>query len=128
IGQPLSLLLKQDPNITELALFDVVPPVKGVAVDISHINTPSTVTGTAANAKNLKGADLVIIPASVPRNPGMTRNDLFNPNAGIVRNFANSVVENCPKAFICVISNQVNSTLPIVAEVLKKAKVFDPKR
>ncbi|KAG0146067.1 hypothetical protein CROQUDRAFT_657866 [Cronartium quercuum f. sp. fusiforme G11] len=132
IGQPLSLLLKQDTNITELALFDVVPVVKGVAVDISHINTPSIVSGYTKDddglSKALKGADLVVIPAGVPRKPGMTRDDLFNINAGIVRDLANGMVANCPKAFILVISNPVNSTVPIVAEVFKKAGVFDPKR
>lgn len=40
IGQPLSLLLKMNKCVTELALFDVAPVVKGVAVDLSHCNTP----------------------------------------------------------------------------------------
>ncbi|EGG05421.1 uncharacterized protein MELLADRAFT_56433 [Melampsora larici-populina 98AG31] len=132
IGQPLSLLLKQNPHITELALFDVATMVKGVAVDIAHINTPSTVCGYSADdeglSKALKGADLVVIPAGVPRKPGMTRDDLFNINAGIVRDLANGMVAHCPKAFILVISNPVNSTVPVVAEVFKKAGVFDPKR
>jgi hypothetical protein len=49
-------------------------------------------------------------------------------NAGIVSDLATAIAKNCPTAFICVISNPVNSTVPIVAEVLKKAGVFDPKR
>jgi malate dehydrogenase len=40
IGQPLSLLLKMNKCVTELALFDVAPLVKGVAADLSHCNTP----------------------------------------------------------------------------------------
>lgn len=44
IGQPLSLLLKMNKCVTELALFDVAPIVKGVAVDLSHCNTPVQVT------------------------------------------------------------------------------------
>ncbi|KNZ45629.1 malate dehydrogenase, NAD-dependent [Puccinia sorghi] len=132
IGQPLSLLLKQNPHITELALFDVAPVVKGVAVDISHINTPSTVTGHVPDgdglAAALTGANLVVIPAGVPRKPGMTRDDLFKINAGIVRDLATSMAKNCPKACILVISNPVNSTVPIVAEVFKKAGVFDAKK
>ena len=58
----------------------------------------------------------------------MTRDDLFNINAGIVRDIAVAIAEYCPKAFVCVISNPVNSTVPITAEVLKAAGVFDPKR
>jgi len=132
IGQPLSLLMKQSTHLTELALFDVVPVVVGVAVDLSHINTPSVVTGYTKDndglAKALKDADIVVIPAGVPRKPGMTRDDLFRINAGICADLAKGIAENCPKAFVCVISNPVNSTVPVFAEVFKKAGCFDPKR
>jgi malate/lactate dehydrogenase len=78
IGQPLSLLLKQSDLITDLALYDVVN-APGVAADLSHINTKSTVTGHGKEDMDaaLKGAHTVIIPAGVPRKPGMTRDDLF---------------------------------------------------
>lgn len=79
-------------------------------------------------AAALKDAHIVVIPAGVPRKPGMTRDDLFNINAGIVKNLAQGAVKNCPKAFIAVISNPVNSTVPIVCEVFKQNGVFDPKR
>ena len=46
IGQPLALLLKLDPKVTELSLFDVVR-TPGVAADISHCNTPAKVTGNS---------------------------------------------------------------------------------
>ena len=66
-----SLLLKQSQAITELALFDVVPVVFGVAADISHVNTPSIVTGYTKDndglSKALTGCDIVVIPAGVPR-------------------------------------------------------------
>jgi len=58
----------------------------------------------------------------------MTREDLFKINAGIVRDLATGIATAAPKAFVLVISNPVNSTVPIVAEVFKKHKVFDPKR
>ncbi|SAM85721.1 probable MDH1-malate dehydrogenase precursor, mitochondrial [Ustilago bromivora] len=131
IGQPLSLLLKQSSLVTDLALYDVVNAV-GVAADLSHINTPSVVTGylpaDGGLGKALKNADIVVIPAGVPRKPGMTRDDLFNINAGIVGDIAVGIAEHSPKAFVLVISNPVNSTVPIVAEVLKKKGVYDPKR
>lgn len=44
IGQPLSLLLKQSPLITELSLYDIVH-TPGVAADLSHIDTRSKVVG-----------------------------------------------------------------------------------
>lgn len=58
----------------------------------------------------------------------MTRDDLFKINAGIVRDLATAIATAAPKAFVLVISNPVNSTVPIVAEVFKQHNVFDPKR
>lgn len=58
----------------------------------------------------------------------MTRDDLFKINAGIVRDLVKGIAEYSPKAFILVISNPVNSTVPIAAEVMKQAGKFDPKR
>jgi malate dehydrogenase len=58
----------------------------------------------------------------------MTRDDLFNTNASIVRDLASAVARVAPSAHILVISNPVNSTVPIVAATLEKAGVFDPHR
>ena len=76
----------------------------------------------------LAGMDLVIVPAGVPRKPGMTRDDLFNINAGIVRTLCEGIAKSCPNAIVNLISNPVNSTVPIAAEVFKKAGTYDPKR
>ncbi|KAI3537616.1 malate dehydrogenase [Colletotrichum abscissum] len=131
IGQPLSLLMKLNPRVTELALYDIRGG-PGVAADISHVNTKSVVKGydpTATGlASALKGAEVVLIPAGVPRKPGMTRDDLFNTNASIVRDLAKACAESCPDANILVISNPVNSTVPIVSEVFKAHGVYNPKR
>lgn len=58
----------------------------------------------------------------------MTRDDLFNINAGIVKGLIEIAADVAPKAFILVISNPVNSTVPISAEVLKAKKVFNAQR
>jgi malate dehydrogenase len=79
----------------------------------------------AAMKAAFTGADIIVIPAGVPRKPGMTRDDLFKINAGIVKGLITSIAENAPKAFILIISNPVNSTVPIAAEVLKSKGVFD---
>lgn len=60
--------------------------------------------------------------------PGMSRDDLFKINAGIIRDLITGVAKYCPKAFILIISNPVNSTVPIAAEILKAHKVFDATR
>ena len=131
IGQPTSLLLKSSPLVSELSLYDIVG-APGVAADLSHISTPAKVTGHLPANDGLKacltGAQIVVIPAGIPRKPGMTRDDLFNKNASIVQGLAEACAQYCPDAFLLIISNPVNSTVPIFAEVLKKHNVFNPKK
>ena len=131
IGQALSLLLKtQLPAGSELSLYDVAPVVPGVAVDLSHIPTAVKVEGFGKDDLDaaLVNADIVIIPAGMPRKPGMDRADLFNVNAGIIKTLAEGIVRNCPKALVGVITNPVNGTVPIVAEVFKKAGTYEASR
>ncbi|KAJ3079223.1 Malate dehydrogenase, cytoplasmic [Quaeritorhiza haematococci] len=130
IGQPLSLLMKLNPKVSRLSLYDIVN-TPGVAADLSHINSAAKVTGHKGPeqlGECLKGSDIIIVPAGVPRKPGMTRDDLFNTNANIVKTLAEAAATYAPKAHILIISNPVNSTVPIVAEVFKKKGVFDPSR
>lgn len=75
----------------------------------------------------------------------MTRDDLFNTNASIVKKLAEAAAKyvcsmslcvlfqvvhhfhrTCPKAMLCIITNPVNSTVPIAAEVYKKAGCYNP--
>ncbi|MFQ3197069.1 MAG: malate dehydrogenase [Paraglaciecola sp.] len=128
IGQALSLLLKtQLPAGSELALYDVSPVVPGVAVDLSHIPTDVKVQGFGKDdlAQALTGSDIVLIPAGVPRKPGMDRSDLFNINAGIVKNLVDGVADHCPQACLCIITNPVNTTVAIAAETLKAKGVYN---
>lgn len=131
IGQALALLLKtQLPSGSDLTLYDIAPVTPGVAKDLSHIPTDVRITGFAGEDPTpaLEGADIVLISAGVARKPGMDRSDLFNVNAGIVRNLVEKIAKTCPKALIGIITNPVNTTVAIAAEVLKKAGVYDKNR
>jgi malate dehydrogenase len=131
IGQPLSLLLKlQLPAGSELSLYDVAPFTPGVAVDLSHIPTDVAVRGFVGDDLEaaMADADIVVIPAGVPRKPGMTRDDLFNVNAGIVKKLVGAGSKACPNACFAIVTNPVNSTVPIAAEVLKAAGVYDKRK
>ncbi|CAA6661068.1 unnamed protein product [Spirodela intermedia] len=127
IGQPLSLLMKLNPLVSRLSLYDIAgtPELR----PMSATSTP--VTGYASEEQlglALEGSDVVIIPAGVPRKPGMTRDDLFNINAGIVKSLCTAIAKFCPHAIVNMISNPVNSTVPIAAEVFKKAGTYDEKK
>ncbi|MCE1699821.1 malate dehydrogenase, partial [Enterobacter hormaechei] len=108
----------------------IAPVTPGVAADLSHIPTAVNVTGFAGEDATpaLVGADVVLISAGVARKPGMDRSDLFNINAGIIRNLIQQVARTCPKALIGIITNPVNTTVAIAAEVLKKEGVYDKNR
>jgi len=130
IGQPLSMLLKLNPGVTKLALYDIVH-TPGVAADLSHIESVAEVKGFVGKdqlEESLQGSEIVVIPAGVPRKPGMTRDDLFNTNASIVATICQAAAKVCPNAMIAIISNPVNSTVPIACEIYKKAGALDPKK
>ena len=109
-------------------------------MNLEQIPTRSQITGSIPSlvssipgiddglAEALNGADVVVIPAGVPRRPGMTRDDLFKTNASIVKNLVEGCAKICPEAVLAIISNPVNSTVPIAAEVLKKAGVYDKRK
>ena len=131
IGQALGLLLKTElPAGTELALYDIAPVTPGVAADLSHIPTPVKVEGFSGEDPSpaLVNADIVLISAGMARKPGMDRSDLFNINAGIVENLVSACADNCPKAMIGIITNPVNTTVAIAAEVLKNKGVYEASR
>jgi hypothetical protein len=70
--------------------------------------------GTEQLGAALTGCDLVVIPAGVPRKPGMTRDDLFNINAGIVQNLVEAIAQHCPT---------VSVTAPVPALACAAAQV-----
>ncbi|KAL6944589.1 hypothetical protein ACO0RG_001328 [Hanseniaspora osmophila] len=133
IGQPLSLLLTQNTTlpINELALFDLRLS-KGVSTDLSHMTGPTTGID-AISPKKVKGygkdelsgalenADIVVIVAGIPRKPGMTRDDLFKINGGIMRNLILETMKHArPDCLVAIISNPVNSLVPLAVETMKQ--------
>merc|ERR1712083_906707 len=71
------------------------------------------------------GCSLVLIPAGMPRKPGMTRDDLFTKNADIAKGLVEACAKYCPNAVLALIVNPVNSIVPAMAELYKK-KGLDP--
>merc|ERR1711976_1018422 len=139
IGQPLSMLMSLDPNVKELCVFDLtvamVPPA-GVAQDLAHLERKCAVKGYVMEPSDkaidkleecLTGCDLVLIPAGMPRKPGMTRDDLFKINADIAKSLVSACAKFCPEAILLMIVNPVNSVVPAMAELYKK-KGLDHKK
>jgi malate dehydrogenase len=70
------------------------------------------------------GSDIVIITAGIARKPGMSRDDLLNTNAGIVKSVSEEVARTSPNAIIIVVSNP----LDVMCYVAKKVTGFPRER
>lgn len=137
IGQPLALLMAESGLVKNLVVQDVtmaMTPAEGVATDLSHIEKDCKVSSFALDPSTpavdqlgdiLKGTDLVLVPAGVPRKPGMTRDDLFKINAGIAQGIIEATAKFCPEAMLGLIINPVNSIVPAMCEIYKQ-KGLDP--
>jgi malate dehydrogenase len=87
-------------------------PTKGKALDMMEsspvLGFDANITGTS-NYADIKDADLVIITAGIARKPGMSRDDLVNTNAGIMRSVAEQVKTYAPNSIVLVLSNPVDA-------------------
>ena len=83
----------------------------------------SRVTGTN-NYDDTAGSDIVVITAGIARKPGMSRDDLLNTNAGIVKSVSENVAKTSPDAIVIVVSNP----LDVMCYVAKKVTGFPRER
>ncbi len=87
-------------------------PTKGKALDMMEsspvLGFDAQITGTASY-EDIQGADLVIITAGIARKPGMSRDDLVNTNASIMKSVAEQVKTYAPNSIVLVLSNPVDA-------------------
>lgn len=120
IGGNLAMMAAQK-GLGDVVLFDIkegTPQGKGLDI---HETTPvdglsSVITGTN-KYEDIEGADVVIITAGIPRKPGMSRDDLLNTNAGIMKQVAENVKKYAPNAFVIVISNPLDAMVYLFQKV-----------
>ncbi len=84
---------------------------KGTVIDIKQslavFGKDVNLIGTS-DYSEIKNSDIIIVPAGVPRKPGMTRDDLLKVNAGIVKSIATEIKTHAPNAFVIVITNPLD--------------------
>lgn len=115
-------------RLAEAELGDVVlvdiPQTEGMpagkALDIAQSGPvygyDSRVTGTTDYGPTAD-SDIVIITAGVPRKPGMSRDDLLNINAGIVKNVSEQIAKTSPRAIVIVVSNPLDAMAHVALRV-----------
>ena len=96
-----------------MLLVDIKEGVaEGKALDIwqkAPINAyDSRTIGSTNDYSKTAGSDVVVITSGLPRKPGMTRDDLIETNAGIVKMVTENVVKHSPDAIIIIVSNPLD--------------------
>ena len=125
IGGTLAHLISQK-ELGDVVLFDIVKDMpQGKALDISQSAAPDgvdcTIEGTNSYSK-IKGADVCIVTAGVPRKPGMSRDDLIGINTNVMKSVGENIRKYAPKAFVIVITNP----LDVMVDVMQKVTGFKP--
>lgn len=97
----------------EIVIVDIKEGLaEGKALDIwqkSPINLyDSRTVGSTNDYSRTAGSEVVIITSGLPRKPGMSRDDLIETNAGIVKSVTENVVKHSPDAIIIVVSNPLD--------------------
>ena len=99
-------------ELADVVLFDVEEGLaKGKALDIGQSTSVDgsniNIIGTS-NYEDIKNSDVIIITAGIPRKPGMSRDDLLKTNLKIIKQVAQGVKKNSPKAFVICITNPLD--------------------
>jgi len=119
IGGTLALLtgLKE---LGDVMLCDVVEGVpQGKSLDLAQASPIEGFDAKIAGSNDyaaIKGADVVIVTAGVPRKPGMSRDDLIGINAKIVQTVGTAIKNNAPDAFVITITNPLDVMVMVMKE------------
>ena len=99
-------------NVCDVVLFDVVEGMpQGKALDLMEA---APVEGHARRIvgtnkyEDLRGADIVVVTAGLPRKPGMTREDLLTMNAKIIRDVCQNVKAQAPECKLIIVTNPLD--------------------
>jgi malate dehydrogenase len=68
----------------------------------------SRTVGSTNDYKKTADSDVVVITSGLPRKPGMSRDDLINTNAGIVKSVTENIIRHSPLAIVIVVSNPLD--------------------
>ena len=122
-GATTALMLAQK-ELGDVVLVDIPQlenPTRGKALDMLE-STPvqgvdANIVGTASY-EDARDSDIVIVTAGVARKPGMSRDDLVNTNAGIVKAVCENVKATCPNAYVIILSNPVDAMTYVAYKTL----------
>lgn len=115
-------------DLADVVLVDVVQGIpQGKALDLQHakplVPHDRTIVGSNDYAA-IDGAEIVVVTAGMPRKPGMSRDDLLDANAAIVRQICEQVKRHAPRAILLIVTNP----LDVMAYLAYRVTSFDSQR
>ena len=117
-----------DADLGDVVLVDIVPGLaKGKALDISDARP---ITGSKSNIigsedfKDMEGSGIVVMTAGLARKPGMSRDDLLQKNAKIIKDVAGHIKKFCKSAIVIVVTNPLDA----MSYIMMKETGFDPRK
>ena len=117
------LALKKLGNITLIDVVNGLP--QGKALDLSQSSAVEGFTGSIEGTNDfskMKGSDVIIITAGLPRKPGMSRDDLLEINGKIIKKIALDIKKYAPKAFVICITNPLDAMVYVLQKYSKLPK------
>ena len=110
----------------EVVMTDIVEGLpQGLALDINqsrYVEGFNTKLCGTNNYKDTANSDIVVITAGLPRNPGMSRMDLLEVNAGIVTEVTENILKYSENPIIVVVTNPLDQMTTLTAKVSKLSK------
>jgi malate dehydrogenase len=121
VGATAAMRIVQKGLADDVVIIDIIEGLpQGLALDMRE---SSPIEGFEPNIrgtndyKDTAGSDVVVITAGLPRQPGMSRMDLLDKNAGIIRDVVRRVKEHSPRAILIVVTNPLDEMTYLASEV-----------
>jgi malate dehydrogenase len=108
-------------ELGDVVMFDIVEGLpQGKMLDIAEVGSvdrfDASLKGTNSY-EDIKGSDVVIVTAGLPRKPGMSRDDLIATNSKIMKSVAEGIKQYAPNAFVIVISNPLDAMVTLCQKI-----------
>lgn len=100
-------------ELGDIVMFDIFAGVpKGKALDLAQSSAiegfDAKISGTKSYAA-IKGADVIIVTAGIPRKPGMSRDDLLGINVSVMKQVGAGIKQYAPGAFVICVTNPLDA-------------------
>ena len=115
-------------ELGDVVIFDIIKGIpQGKALDLAETSPISSYNANFKGSNSysaIKGADVVIVTAGIPRKPGMSRDDLLSINLKVMSEVGAGIKKYAPKAFVICITNPLDA----MVWALQKFSGLSPKK